>query len=69
MSWVTKMIVLRDLAVEPEKVVLEPVPGDRVDRAERLVHEHDRGVGGHRPGDADPLLLATGELPGVTPQV
>ena len=60
---------LRNLAMEPQEVVLESVTGDRVDRAERLVHQHDRGVGGHRPGDADALLLAAGELPRVALEI
>ena len=48
--------------LEPQELVLEPVADDRVDGAERLVHEHDRRVRGERPGDADALPLAAGEL-------
>ena len=33
--------------------------------AERLVHQHQRRVGGERAGDADALALAAGELGGV----
>ena len=46
----------------PQELVLQPVPRDRVDRAERLVHQQHRRVGGERPGHADPLALAAGEL-------
>ena len=53
---------LLDLGVQAQEVVLQPVAGDRVDRAERLVHQHDRLVGGHRSGNADALALAAGEL-------
>ena len=35
---------------------------DRVDGAERLVHQQHRRVGGERPGHADALLLAAREL-------
>ena len=37
----------------------------RVERARRLVEEHQLGVHGEGPGDGDALLLATGELRGV----
>ena len=53
---------LADLGVQAQEVVLQAVAGDRVDRAEGLVHEHDRLAGGHRAGDADALALAAGEL-------
>ena len=53
---------LADLGVQAQEVVLQAVARDRVDRAERLVHEHDRLAGGHRAGDADALALAAGEL-------
>ena len=62
MSWVTNRIVLAIVFLEAQELVLEAVADDRVDRAERLVHEHDRRVRGQRPGDADALPLAAGEL-------
>ena len=49
---------LGDRLLEAQELVLEAVADDRVDRAERLVHEHDRRVRGERPGDADALPLA-----------
>ena len=53
---------LAELGLQPEELVLQLGAHDRVDRAERLVHQHHRRVGGQRPGDADPLLLAAGQL-------
>ena len=62
MSWVTQTIVLRSSRWMREQLVLQALPGDRVDRAERLVHQDHRRVGGQAAGHADALLLATGEL-------
>ena len=55
---------LAELALQPEELLLQLVADDRVDGAERLVHQHHRRVGGQRAGDADALLLAAGELAG-----
>ena len=60
---------LRDLALDAEELVLQPGPGDGVDRAERLVHQQHRRVGGERAGDADALALPAGELRGVAAAV
>ncbi len=49
-------------AMEPQELVLQAIADDRIDGAERLVHEHDRRLGGHRAGHADALALAAGEL-------
>ena len=62
MSWVTMTTVFAELGLEPQELVLQPDPHHRVDRAERLVHQQHRRVRGQRPGHADPLLLAAGEL-------
>ena len=62
MSWVTKIDRLADLALQAQELVLEAAAGDRVDRAERLVHQHQRRVGGQRARDPDPLPLAAREL-------
>ena len=35
---------------------------DRIERAERLVHQQKRGLRRERPRDADPLLLAARQL-------
>ena len=53
---------LGEVLLEAEELVLESLPDDRVDRTERLVHEHDRRVGGQGTGHADALPLAAGEL-------
>ena len=50
------------LLLQGEQLVLESGPHDRVDRAERLVHQQHRRVGGEGAGHADPLLLAAGQL-------
>ena len=60
---------LGELLLEAQELVLEALADDRVDGAERLVHEHDRRVRGERPGDADALPLAAGELRRVAPRV
>jgi hypothetical protein len=60
---------LAELGLQPEELVLELLADDRVHRAERLVHEHHRRVGGERPSHSDALLLAARELVGVPPGV
>ena len=45
-----------------EEFILESLAHDRVDRAERLVHEHERRLGSHRARDADALALAPRKL-------
>ncbi len=60
---------LAHLPVQAQEVVLQALSRDRIDGAERLVHEHDRRIGGHRPGHADPLLLAARELARVALEV
>ena len=42
--------------------VFDPRRRDRVERRAGLVHQDDLGLDGQRPGDAEPLLLAAGEL-------
>ena len=64
MSWVTNTIVLRSSACSRRSSSCRLRAHDRVDGAERLVHQQHRRVGGQRAGDADPLLLAAGELAG-----
>ena len=53
---------LVQLGLQPDQLVLQGVADDRVDRAERLVHQQHRRVRGQRPGHPDALLLAAGEL-------
>src|SRR5213078_2854271 len=51
-----------DLAVQAAQLLLQAVARDRVERAERLVHQEQRWVGRERAREADTLPLATGEL-------
>ncbi len=46
--------------LQREELVLQPCAVDRVDRAERLVHQHQRRVCGERTRDADALALPAG---------
>ena len=48
--------------LDVEELVLKATADDRIDRAERLVHQQDVGVGSQRPGYADALALSAGEL-------
>ena len=49
---------LAEFLLKPEELLLQLGPHHRVDRAERLVHEHHRRVCGQGTGDSDALLLA-----------
>ena len=44
-------------------VLLQPLPGQRVQRRERLVEQEQRRLGGQCPRDRDPLLLTAADLP------
>ena len=55
------------LRADPQQLVLQPLAGHLVERAERLVHQQQRRVYGQRPGDRDPLLHAAGQLGRVVP--
>jgi hypothetical protein len=56
---------LPHLVVQAQELELEAISRDRVEGAERLVHEHQRRVGGERARQADALALATRELRGI----
>ena len=45
-----------------EQLVLQALARHRVERAERLVHQHHLGVVGEHAGDRDALLHAAGQL-------
>ena len=47
------------------ELVLQLAADQRVERAERLIHQDDFGIGGQRAGEADALLHAARELAGV----
>ncbi len=48
---------LAEIGLQPQELVLQLLPDDRVDGAEGLIHEHDRRVRGQGPRHAHPLLL------------
>src|SRR2546426_3057741 len=50
------------LLPDAQKLPLQEAPGERVERAERLVHEDDRGLRGERARDRHPLLHPAGKL-------
>ena len=56
---------LAELALEPQELVLQPAADHRVHRAERLVHQQHRRVGGEGTGNAHALALPAGELVGI----
>ena len=60
---------LPQLAMQAEELVLEALARDRVDRAERLVHQHQRRVRGERAREADALPLPARELSRVALRV
>src|SRR5271157_4593185 len=52
----------RKVGLEVVHQVLNACRGDGVEGRARLVHENDLGFDGQGPGNAEPLLLAAGEL-------
>nr|BFE71521.1 hypothetical protein GCM10020092_048220 [Actinoplanes digitatis] len=65
------LLVVRDVdGGQPERLVQAAdlgahlQPQLRVEVGQRLVHEHQRRLEHHRPGDGHPLLLPAGELAG-----
>ena len=53
---------LAQTTLQVVKLMLEPLPDNRIDRPEGLVHEQDGWIGGKSAGHAGALLLAPGEL-------
>jgi hypothetical protein len=49
---------------ERQKLLVQVVAHDLVERAERLVHQQDIGIEGQRAGDRGALLHAARQLPG-----
>ena len=62
MSWVTIERGEAEPVVQVAIGAAERVAGDRIERAERLVHQHQLRPRRQRPRDADPLRLAAGKL-------
>ena len=65
MSCVTKTIGLAEFALQSQQLLLQFGAHDRVDGAERFVHEQDVRIDREAPRDAHALLLATRELAGI----
>ena len=55
----------RDGLPDFQDQLLQDGAGERVDRAERLVHQQHVGLADQRARDADALLHAAGELIGI----
>ena len=53
--------------IDPQQLVLEDLPGLRVQRAERLVHQQDIRLERERARETDPLLHAARKLVGIVP--
>ena len=53
---------LADPLLNAAELALQLGPRDRVERAERFVHQQHRRIGRERPRDADPLPLPAGKL-------
>ena len=62
-EWVTNTTVVAGLAADPQQLGLHVLAGHLVERAERLVHQQQRGMRGQRAGDRDALLHAARQLP------
>ena len=60
-SWVITAIVVPS-ALQAAQQVEDRRAGGGVQRAGRLVGQHQRGLVDQRPGDRDPLAFAAGEL-------
>jgi hypothetical protein len=61
--WVTMTTV--SLSLERADQVLDDTRGDGIERAARFVEEDDLGIEGQGPGDAEALLLPSGEGDGA----
>ena len=55
---------LAGLALDPHQLDIHALARHGVERAERLVHQHDLGIVHQRPADRGALLHAAGQLPG-----
>ena len=62
MSWVIITVVRPSVSCRAPVVLRKRVAGERVERAERLVHQDDARAGRQRAGDADALAFAAREL-------
>ena len=64
MSCVTMTIVLRTRGLDAPELAVQLAARDRIERAERLVHQQDRRIGRERARHADALPLPAGQMLG-----
>ena len=64
MSCVTRITRLAHARLDAAELLLQLAARDRIERAERFVHQQHRRIGGQRPRDADALPLSAGQLVG-----
>ena len=57
---------LGQIRLDADELALKLTAHERVDCAERLIHQQNTGVGGQRPGHPDALGLSAGELVGIS---
>ena len=57
-----KMIVFLSSGLQPQQLVLHLPPDQRIERAERLIHQQDVGIVAQGPGEAHPLLHPAAQL-------
>ncbi len=57
---------LGQLPLEQQELALQLETGQGVERSERLVQQHDVGIGRQRAGEGDALALPAGQLVGIT---
>ena len=69
MSWLTKMIVFLRRDCIARNSSCSASRDKRIERAERLVHQQDRRIGGERAGNADALRLPARQLARIAPGV
>ena len=62
MLWVTITIVVAGAFPEAQQLQVEPLAGQGVERAERLVEQQDLGLEGQRPGERHPLARPARQL-------
>ena len=60
---------MRDARLDAAELLLQLAARDRIERAERLVHQQHRRIGGQRAGHADALPLSAGQLVGPAARI
>jgi hypothetical protein len=62
MLWVTNRMVFLRFRPDAQQLVLQVAPGQRVEGAEGLVHQHDRRIERQHARDRHPLAHAAGQV-------